>query len=251
MIPLSPALPSLLGIFGLLVGSYLGTIVIRWPEGKSATTGRSACDGCGERLRWFELIPLFSAMMGRMHCRRCGACIDPAHSAAELLAALIPFGVALMLPAPAALAYAVMVWLLIPLALLDWRHFWLPDRLTGLLALIGLFGGHWLGMAEFVDRLIGGAVGFALLWIVMRGYRALRGVEGLGAGDPKLLGALGFWMGWAALPMLLLAGAGLGLVHALRLGISGRARREMPMPFGTYLAIGAAFVPPFVLMAVR
>ncbi len=233
----------LLAVFGAIVGSYLGTIVLRWPDGRSATTGRSACDGCGRTLRWFEMVPIVFALACRMRCLRCGAPINRVHLIAELLAAVLPAVGALILPWEIAIAYAVMVWIIVPLAMLDARHFWLPDRLTGLLALAGLPGGYWLGMADALDRLIGGLVGYGLLWLLMRGYRALRGQEGLGAGDAKYLGALGLWMGWQALPFIMLLAAGTGIAHVLARMVSGRWQSGSPVPFGLYLSFAAAFIP--------
>ena len=242
-LPSGLSLACLLAIAGTLVGSYLATIVMRWPEGRSATTGRSACDGCGSPLRWFELVPLLSAALSGLRCRRCGDRIDPVHSVTEALAAIIPSAAALLMPPATALAFAAMTWLLIPLFLLDWRHLWLPDRLTALLALVGFVGGHWLGLADTTDRLLGGFAGFLLLWTLMRLYRTFRGHDGLGAGDPKLFGAIGLWLGWAALPFVLLLAAVAGMAHFAMLAATGRAHRGTALPFGSCLAFAAIVVP--------
>lgn len=146
----------------------------------------------------------------------------------------------LLIDGPAAIGVAVFGWLLVALAALDITDFWLPDRLTILLALAGVATGL-LGVAPAIeDRLIGGAAGFAGLWAIAAAYKAYRGREGLGGGDPKLLGAIGLWIGWQLLPVtLVLAGmAGLGVV--LFWMLTGRgARLDDRLPFGALLAIAA------------
>lgn len=207
--------------------------------------GRSACDGCGRQLRWHELIPLVSYAAARRQCRTCAAAIDPLHPVTEAAALLIG-AVALWLhPNVTGIALAILGWQALMLGLLDARAFWLPDELTLPLALSGLALGGLATGAPMTDRLIGGAAGFAALAAIAVTYRAVRGREGLGDGDPKLFGAIGLWLGWAALPsvLLLAAVAGLG-VAALRL-IRRQSTAEwatMRLPFGTLLALAAGAV---------
>ncbi len=231
-----PVLAALLGAaLGAIVGSYLATLVVRWGRGESASTGRSRCDGCGRTLRAVELVPLLSALASRGTCRSCGARIDPLHWRTELAAAVVG-GVALALaPDRSGAALALFGWLLLPLALLDWRHFWLPDRLTFPLAAAGLALGGFIGVAPLADRLIGGAAGFASLALLAWSYRRLRGREGLGGGDPKLFAAIGLWLGWMVLPFVLLLAALIGLAAALPGGLHATRR----LPFGTMLAAAA------------
>ena len=99
---------------------------------------------------------------------------------------------------------------------LDIRHLWLPDRLTSLLAVAGLLGGPFLMPGtDWIDRIAGGVGGYIVLEIIRRLYRALRHREGMGAGDPKLLGAIGIWLGWQALPLVILFASIIGLLWAL------------------------------------
>lgn len=223
-------------VLGAIIGSFLATIVVRWPRGESAVAGRSHCDGCGRTLTAIELVPILSALVQRGRCRTCGAAIDRDHLAIELAAAAIgaaSFGLA---PGLAGVGWAVFGWLLLTLAALDVRHFWLPDRLTAPLAGLGLaFGGVTAGTWP-IDRLIGAIVGFGCLWAIGAAYRRLRGREGLGLGDAKLLGAIGAWLGWLALPFVLLAGSVIGLIAA---ALSGGMARDRPIPFGAALAAGA------------
>lgn len=229
---------------GAIVGSYLATLVQRWGRGEGASTGRSRCDGCGRTLGPSELVPLVSAALSRGRCRTCGSRIDPLHWQVETAAALVGGSALLIAPGLQGAALALLGWLLLPLILLDWRHFWLPDRLTLSLGVTGLVVGEVLGMAVWTDRLIGGVAGFAILQLIALPYRRLRGREGLGGGDPKLLGAIGLWLGWAVLPMVLLLAALLGLAVALPGGFQPTRR----LPFGTMLGIAAWLVAAGALL---
>jgi len=234
------AWPIALALLGAVVGSFLATIAIRWPEGRSAMRGRSACDGCGRRLGAMELIPLASAAALGGRCRECGAAIDARHWQIELAAAMIGALAGVAASGALALAGAVFGWLLLVLAALDAAELWLPDALTGTLALAGLATGL-VGIAPpIADRAIGGAAGFAALWIISAGYRALRGREGLGGGDAKLFGAIGLWLGWRMLPAVLLLAGLIGLGLVLFAYLRGRAvAADHPLPFGAFLAIAA------------
>lgn len=236
--PLSWA--TALGVLGAVVGSFIAALVIRWPQGRSVMTGRSACDGCGRTLRAAELVPLLSGAASRGRCRTCDARIDPAHWRIEAGALAIGAAAGFVAPGHAGLAGAVFGWLLLALAALDLVAFWLPDRLTALLALSGIAS----ALAGFepapVDRLIGGAAGFATLFGVARAYRLVRGRDGMGGGDPKLFGAIGLWLGWRMLPAVLLIASLVGLGAVLSAAIRGkRVTADTALPFGALLAIAA------------
>jgi leader peptidase (prepilin peptidase)/N-methyltransferase len=232
--------PLALGIFGAVIGSFIATLVIRWPQDRSVMAGRSHCDRFDAALGPRDLIPLFSAALANGKCRRCAAPIDPLHWQIELIALAIGAIAGLAVSGPIAVAGAVFGWLLLTLAALDITEFWLPDRLTITLALAGLAAGL-LGIdPPVIDRLIGGAVGFGALWLIGAAYKCLRGREGLGGGDPKLLGAIGLWLGWQMLPAVLLLASMTGLAIALTARLTGRGGRlDDRMPFGALLAIAA------------
>src|SRR4029453_10221983 len=180
--------------FGAIIGSFLATLVIRLPKDEQAITGRSRCDHCRRELRAHELVPIASRLWLRGRCPACGARIDPIHWQVEVGAAAIgglSLGIA---PDMAGLSLALFGLMLLPLAWLDWGHFWLSARLVLPLSLWGLVFGGLLG-TSLVDRLIGGLAGWAVLGLLSLAYRSARGREGLGLGDPKLLGAIGFWLG--------------------------------------------------------
>jgi leader peptidase (prepilin peptidase)/N-methyltransferase len=227
-------------VLGAVIGSFLAAILVRWPQGRSVLRGRSHCDNCGRTLRALELIPIVSWFAVGGKCRTCGAEIDRRLLAVEAGAALVGLTALLAHPLPAAAFTAVFGWWLFLLAALDVEHHWLPDRLTLPLIPAGLLVA-WIGVGpELEERAIGAAAGFLTLELIRIVYRAARGREGLGGGDPKMLAAIGAWLGWASLPFVLLGAGliGLGAVAAMRLrgkAVAGTDR----LPLGTLMALAA------------
>lgn len=231
-------------LIGAILGSFLATLILRWPQGRSVVRGRSACDGCGRTLVARDLIPLLSAMVQRGRCRTCGARIDPLHGRVEAGCAIIGALAIGGMPDLGGIGWALLGWMLLTLAILDWRHFWLPDALTLPLAFLGLTIGLWATDVMLIDRIIGAAAGYGALLTMALGYRALRGRDGLGLGDAKLLGALGAWFGWQALPFILLIASIMGL--AVMLAIGRAKSRTARVPLGTFLALAA--LPAWIIV---
>ncbi|MBO9575223.1 MAG: prepilin peptidase [Sphingobium sp.] len=231
--------------FGLIIGSFLATIVSRWPRGESVVRGRSRCDGCGRALTVVDLVPLVGWLIARGKCRTCGARIDPVHPLVEIGAALIGAFCAWAFPPIPALFLATGGWTLLTLAVLDARHLWLPDLLTLPLAALGLTLGDWVLPAQFMDRAIGAAAGAGFLFLLAAGFKRLRGKDGLGLGDAKLLGAVGAWLGWQALPFVLLLASVTALLWVGALQLTGRRfDNATRVPLGTFLCF--AVVPAWI-----
>lgn len=232
--------PAALFLAGLIAGSFLATLVIRWPQGRSVATGRSACDGCGRALGIVDLVPLVGALLARGRCRTCGSAIDPRHWRIELGCGVAGALAGWCAPGWAGAGGALFGWLLIALAALDVAELWLPDALVLPLALAGLATGLAGAEPATADRLIGGIAGFGILWAIGRGYRRWRGREGLGGGDPKLLGAIGLWLGWRLLPWVLVGASVAGLLGVAILAARGRRMRpDTAVPFGALMAAAA------------
>lgn len=234
--------PLLGALLGLVAGSFLATLVLRWPRGEGLG-GRSRCEGCGRTLGVPDLVPLLSFAVARGKCRSCGSAIDWRHPAIELTAALIGAGSFWIAPGLTGLGGALLGWGLLALLALDAEHFWLPDALT--LPLLGL--GLLLAPVPIEQRLLGAAIGGGSMLAVMLGFRALRGKDGMGLGDVKLTAALGAWLSPVLLPPLILVAALLGLLLA---GLTWRRRgtgEALRLPFGACLS--AAGFPMWLLVA--
>lgn len=236
-----PALVAIvLGGGGLLAGSFLGLVSLRFPRGEGIVAGRSRCAGCERPLAAWRLVPVLSYAMSRGRCVACGAAIPIRYPAMELGGAAIGLCAALTQPSiGAALLTALLGWQLLLIAVVDGEHFWLPDQLTVPLLGTGLIAAAALDRLSLVDSATGAAVGFGGLWLVGRAYRHLRGRDGLGGGDPFLLAAGGAWTGWIGLPSVLLWAAAAGLsVVAARLLTGNRVSGADRLPFGVFLALG-------------
>lgn len=240
MIAPSPNLPliAVLGMVGALIGSFIATAVARWGTGQPIVVDRSRCDHCARELNPVELIPLISATMLRFRCRSCRGPIAALHWQIEAVACLVGIVSGLARSGMPAIAGAVFGWQLLALGSMDLRHFLLPNLLTAILATSGLAASLAGAGVSSSDSLFGGLVGFLSLWLVKHGYRRLRGRDGLGGGDPKLFAGIGCWVGWQALPHILLGASLIGLIAAFTVFREGE--EPLPnrrLPFGTYLAV--------------
>lgn len=238
------------GLLGLVIGSFLATLLIRWPKGENALAGRSRCDACGKALGPLELIPILSWLVRRGRCRACRAWIDPRHPAMELAAAMIGVVAALAHPLPLALVTAGLGWWLLLTAALDLEAHWLPDLLTLPLIALGLLAA-WAGFGPpLAERLWGAAIGWAVLEAIRLGYRLSRGRDGMGGGDPKLFAAAGAWVGAWNLPVILLCAGLLGIAAALTMILrKQKVAATTRMPLGTLIAL--ALWPAWLLVAIQ
>lgn len=206
---------------------------------ESPLLGRSRCDSCGASIAAWALVPVVSYVVQGRRARCCGARIDPIHPVAEIVAAGIG-AVSSLLPLAHAVAAAWFGWVLLTLALIDFRHFRLPNGIVAVLGGTGLASSLLLQTPSPVDSLIGAMAGYLSLEMVRRVYRRTRQRDGIGSGDPKMFAAIGAWVGWEPLPTVLMIGAVAGLIWAGCSRIAGRkigwANR---MPLGTLLAIAA------------
>jgi leader peptidase (prepilin peptidase) / N-methyltransferase len=227
-------------LLGAIAGSFLATVLIRWPQGRSALGGRSCCDVCEAPLGVRDLVPILSFAMSRGRCRQCDARIDRRHIAVEIAAALIGLVALLAHPLPLAAISALLGWWLLLIAMLDLEQQWLPNRLTLPLIPLGLAtAGAGFG-PPLIDRAAGAAIGWLVLALIAWSYRRLRGRDGMGGGDPKLFAAIGAWLGVWQLPFVLL-GAGLaGLAAILLMRLRGESvDATTRLPLGTLMAVAA------------
>ncbi len=215
------------------IGSLVGVLVRRLPDQRPVLVARSACDACGRALAPWDLVPLLSFAVLRGRCRSCMARIGWFHPAIEAAALLVAVWASLADPAQVWVNCAL-GWTLLALGWIDWERMRLPDALTLPLLLAGL-GVAWSEDAALASgHALAAATGYLLFRGVALAYRRLRGRDGLGAGDAKLLAAAGAWVGLDGLPAVMLVGAALGIGLALvRPGVTMATR----VPFGPALAL--------------
>ena len=254
--------PWVLALLGLCIGSFLNVVIHRLPlmmerEWKlesaellgvkveepapiTLSTPRSRCPSCGHMIAWHENIPVLSYLRLGGKCAECKTPISKRYPAIEILTALLFAACGVHFGAqPAALLWCGLVATLIALAFIDLDTQFLPDSLTLPLLWAGIasaaFG--WIPVS-LKDSVFGAMAGYLSLWLVFHAYRIIRGREGMGAGDFKLLAALGAWMGWLAIPSIILLSSAVGAIVGIALIALRSHDRDVPIPFGPYLAGG-------------
>jgi leader peptidase (prepilin peptidase)/N-methyltransferase len=223
------------------VGSFLATVAWRVPRGLSIVSPRSACVSCAAPLGVRDLIPMLSWSVLRGQCRHCSAPIDRLYPLMELSAVVVAIWSGLVFEGWYVFVSCLLGWTLITLSAIDIRHRTLPDLIVIPLIGLGLIIAWLDNPPIFADHLIGASMGFVAFAGIAFLYRVLRNRDGLGLGDAKLLGAGGAWLGWEALPGIVLSAAIIALIFALA---SGCARRR-PIKGGTAIAFG-----PYLALAV-
>ncbi|QBC03380.1 prepilin peptidase [Enterobacter cloacae] len=236
----------LMAVLGLCVGSLLNVVVYRLPRMMSQQESgqfslwwpRSHCPQCKTTIRWRDNIPLLSWLLLRGRCRHCVTAIGWRYPLTELVALLITLLVMLLIPPGNALFAALLLgWMLLALSLIDYDHQLLPDNLTLPLLWSGLLFQLTGGTVSLADAVVGAMVGYLSLWLLYWFFRLFTGKEAIGYGDFKLLAALGAWLGWMALPSLLLMTALAGIVITLAAKLIARRPLSAPLPFGPLLSI--------------
>ncbi len=247
-------------LFGLVVGSFLNVVIHRLPrmleqgwraecaelngnpvpaaETYNLVLPRSRCPHCEHAIRAVENVPVLSYVALRGRCSACKAAISLRYPAVEALAGALAgyvawrFGVS-----AAALGAMLFAWAMIALAFIDLDTFYLPDNLTLPLLWTGLIFNIGATFTDLTSAVIGAVGGYLVLWAVFWAYKLATGKEGMGYGDFKLLAAIGAWLGWKMLPLVILLSSFVGAVIGIGLIVLARRGRNVPIPFGPYLAL--------------
>jgi leader peptidase (prepilin peptidase) / N-methyltransferase len=229
---------SLAIVLAPFVGSFLGVVVERLPAGRPILFGRSACDHCGEALRARDLVPLVSYVALRGWCS-CGRTrLSWFHPEIELAALAVAFSAATVLSGWLLWVSIGLGWSLLTLAAIDLRAFVLPDVITLPLISAGLLVAWTLNPGLLVGHALGAVAGFVTFAAITGAYRQARGRDGLGLGDAKLLAAAGAWLGWQALPSVVMMAAASGLALALATSLGGgKLTWTSRIAFGPHVAL--------------
>lgn len=227
------------GLLGLIVGSYLNVVIHRLPAGESTVLPASHCPNCGATLRAVDNLPLLSWVALRGRCRSCRAPISARYPLVELATGLAFAGaVARFGPSRRAFVVALFAALLVALAGIDFEHYLLPDRITLPGLALGLVAQLLLPDGSLARGVAGALVGAGLLLVVAGAWELLRGVEGMGLGDVKMLAMLGALLGVRGVLVTLFVGTLLGSIAGLALVATRRGDFATKLPFGLFLAAG-------------
>jgi leader peptidase (prepilin peptidase)/N-methyltransferase len=225
-------------IIGLCVGSFIGLVADRLPVGRSLNWERSRCPDCDHVLALRDLLPVAGWLLNRGRCRFCGGSIGFRYPLIEMAAGAIAVWSFAVLPGWLAWASCGLGWTLLTMSLIDARHFYLPNRLTLPLIPAGLAVAWAVDPDKLLGHGVGAVAGYTLVLVLAETYRRLRGREGIGMGDAKLLAAAGAWVSWQGLPSIIVLAAGASLLVALvQAGLTRRSVMHQEFPFGPYLSL--------------
>ena len=253
---------SVTALFGLVTGSFLNVVIHRLPRmlerdwraqcrelNSEETTPSepeprydlvqpaSQCPNCGHGIAAHDNIPVLSYLVLGGKCRHCRTPISLRYPSIEVLTALLTAVVAWRFGVSWQATVAIpMTWALVALTFIDLDHKLLPDAITLPLLWAGLIVNLFGLFTDLPSAVIGAIAGYLSLWTVYHAFRLLTGKEGMGYGDFKLLAAFGAWLGWQALPLIVLLSSLVGAVTGIALMLFGGHRRGTPIPFGPFLA---------------
>jgi leader peptidase (prepilin peptidase)/N-methyltransferase len=249
-------------LVSLCIGSFLNVVILRLPkmmqqdwrcqceeflelpdnqrntqEPITLSKPASTCPSCGHKIRAWENIPVISYLLLGGKCASCKTGISPRYPLIEALTALLSIAtIALLGPTESTLWALLLVWALVALTVIDFDTQLLPDSITLPLMWLGLVLNYFGGLTDFTSAFWGAVAGYLSLWSVYWLFKLITGKEGMGHGDFKLLAALGAWLGWQLLPAIILLSSLVGAVVGIGLMVFRKHGREVPIPFGPYLA---------------
>ena len=229
------------GLVGLIVGSYLNVVIHRLPQQQSTVLPRSRCPSCGAAIRARDNLPVVSFVLLGGRCRDCHAPISIRYPLIELLTAALFAGSVLRFGVtPSAAGGALFCAALVALAAIDIDHFLLPDRITLPGLVVGLAAQPFLAWGSLAGAVQGALFGAGILLVMAGLWEVLRGIEGMGLGDVKMLAMIGAFLGVHGVVVTLLCASLAGSVVGLTLLARGAIELQGRLPFGLFLALGGA-----------
>ncbi len=259
----SPAiLCPIVGIIGLMIGSFLNVVIYRLPimmqrgwkqecqeflelpdsnqpeDTFNLALPDSHCPSCNAEIKWYQNIPVLSYLLLQGKCAHCHTHISLRYPFVEALTGLLSIIVAYQLGGQIETLFALLLtWTLIALSGIDFDHQLLPDNIILPMLWLGLFLSLFTVFTDPVSSIIGAIAGYLFLWTIYQLFKLLTGKEGMGYGDFKLLALLGAWLGWQYLPLIILLSSLVGALIGTSMIIFIKQDKNMPIPFGPYLAI--------------
>ena len=231
-------------VLGLLWGSFCNVCIYRLPNKGNVIHSRSKCRSCDRVIRWFDNIPLISYIILQAKCRNCKTNIAFRYFLVELLTALCFLGIFYLYGVTiTTLMLIILSIFFVIIFFIDLDHFIIPNELTFPLMIIGFLKSFDPNInlnlfPSYIESLIGGVLGYILIWSIITLYMKIRKKEGMGLGDAKLLSAIGFWFGWYTIPYVIFLSSLSALLIALPSLINKSKSMSSQIPFGPYLIFG-------------
>lgn len=227
-------------ILGLMVGSFLNVCIYRIPKGESIVWPPSHCPECGGRIKPYDNIPVLSYLILRGRCRNCGERIRLRYPLVELLTGFLTFGVVCKFGLSFdSLYFLILVYYLIVVSFIDLETMEVPVKLSYFALLSGLFLSFFSKVETFKGAVFGASFGAGVILFIIETYYVLTGKEGMGYGDANIMAVVGAFLGWKKVLLTLFSASFIGALVGIFLIILNKRSKELPVPFGPFLAAGA------------
>ena len=231
-------------ILGSIWGSFANVCIHRLPIDESIVVKRSYCPDCKSKINWFNNIPLISFLLLGGKCQSCKSGIDKRYFIVELTSVISFlsiyhfFGLSIT-----SILLAMLSIFFIIIFFIDLKHYIIPNALTFPLMIIGFVKSFDPNLninlfPNYLNSLIGGILGYLVIWLIILFYKKIKNKEGMGLGDAKLLSAIGFWFGWVSIPFIIFLSSVIALIIVTPSLINKSKEMSSQIPFGPYLVIG-------------
>jgi len=238
-------------ILGGIWGSFCNVCIYRLPDNDSVITERSFCRSCKNKIKWYDNIPLLSFIFLRGKCRSCNNKISSQYFLVELISAISFLSIYFIygLSVTTLLLIILSIFFII-IFFIDLKHYIIPNELTFPLMLIGFVKSFDPNLNQtifpnYINSLLGGFFGYAVIWLIIFFYKKVRNKEGMGLGDAKLMAVVGFWFGWASIPFTIFISSAVALVLVIPSLIKKTRNMSAQIPFGPYIIIGCIIYVTF------
>ena len=233
-------------ILGALWGSFANVCIIRMPQGKGVVVGRSFCVKCNKKIQWFDNIPIISYLLLKSKCRNCKTKISFQYFLVESISLInflvlyLIFGISLT-----TLLLIILSVVFLIIFFIDLKHYIIPNSLTYSMMILGFFKSFDPNLdpifPDFLNSLIGGLLGYGIIWSIIYFYRQFKKKEGMGLGDAKLFAVIGFWFGWISIPFVVFLSSIIALLSVLPDLLRSSKKLSSQIPFGPFIILGTIF----------
>ncbi len=230
-------------ILGALWGSFANVCIYRLPLDKGVVSGRSYCPKCKKQITWKDNIPIISYFLLKGKCRKCKKPISSQYVLVEFLSILF-FTIIYFLYGITLTTFLLMILSLsfIIIFFIDLKHFIIPNEITFSMMALGFIKSFDPNLnslfPNYINSLIGGLLGYGIIWSIIYFYKQVRKKEGMGLGDAKLFGVIGFWFGWLAIPFIIFLSSIIALLSVVPSLLKNSKTMSSQIPFGPYIIIG-------------
>ncbi len=233
-------------ILGALWGSFANVCIIRMPQGKGVVVGRSFCVKCNKKIQWFDNIPIISYLLLKSKCRNCKTKISFQYFLVESISLInflvlyLIFGISLT-----TLFLIILSVVFLIIFFIDLKHYIIPNSLTYSMMILGFIKSFVPNLDQifpnYLNSLIGGLLGYGIIWSIIYFYRQFKKKEGMGLGDAKLFAVVGFWFGWISIPFVVFLSSIIALLSVLPDLLRSSKKLSSQIPFGPFIILGTIF----------